>query len=334
MVTRADITRTIYLFGSLHLGPYRLMTFAEDGRITSGQHPAEETYELQDDGLAFLSGTRVTSRLTYDDTTKAFLPADEIGHYLLPKIALAASVAPAQSRDEKVFVNTLPKAGTYLLYEALKRAGFHPVDLHVMDRHLHDNRGVAAEDIHFDPASREVAVGAVPVASIMADGEFAVGHLTKLEVMRQVSDRARLINVVREPRSMLLSMYEFTRRKVKPKVGDRLWHSMAGVDGFKAFLLTQPIDRYRAQITTMCENFDVLRFEDLLASDLARDAVGESLHRRLSGALAEALGQKTSTYLAGTRDRGHAYFSDPEVGAFLEDTGIMEVSRAYWPDLN
>lgn len=333
-ITVDGLCRRVWSFGSLVHGPYGEMTFAADGRVTTRQHPAEHRYRLDGRVLAFLDGSgTVTSRLGYDAGSGAFGPLDGARHVLRPLLDLGP--VEGRGRGPAVFVNTVPKAGTYLMYGALEQAGLRPLDLHVMDRFLHDNRGVAMEDIHFDPASREHPVGAAAIANVMAPREFVVGHLGEAATLRAVAGAGvQLVNVIREPRSMLLSFHAFRRAKVKPTAQDALWQSLDGIEGFKAFLLAQPIDRWLAQIEVLATFGPMLRHEDLLAGEVRQEAVGRALHGRLLRALPTVLGAQSATYLEGRRDAAHPWLADPDVAAFLEATGVTALSRRFWPELH
>ncbi|MBV7377764.1 sulfotransferase domain-containing protein [Maritimibacter dapengensis] len=333
-IDKDALTRSVYLFGSVTHGPYGLMTFSPRGRVTTRYHANEYKYGIDGDVLSLMraDGT-VTSRMKLDADGRHFVPHDGPGHYLTPQLAL--DPAEGTSLMPPVFVNTLPKAGTYLVAKALSNIGYQSLDLHVMDSVVHDNRGVDEADIHFDPWSRELPVSARAVAALIRRGEFAVGHLSDQHEMQAFANqRVRLINVIREPRSMLLSFFTFVQAKVKPSAEQELWAGMDGIDAFKAFLLCQPIDRWLGQTQTMAEHFDCLRYEDLKAGKVARKAVGTALSTKLGGGLKSALGQKTATFIEGDRDASHEWFRDPQIAAYLEARGVNDVSRAYWPELN
>lgn len=332
-ITRDELTRTVYMFGSMTHGPYGAMTFGRDGRIGTRYHPNEFAYSLNGEVLAFETADgQVTSKLAFDKDSRTFRPLDGRNHVLTPLLELGPT--KAQTRFPPVFVNTVPKSGTYLMYAALQAAGMTPLDLHVMDGFLHDNRGVPPEEIHYDPAAREHPVSADAVAGIMRPGEFVVGHLDSPDVIRRIADQGvQVINLIREPRAMLLSHEAFRRAKVKPTPEDLLWQSEEGIAGFKAFLLGFPIEQWLRQTEMIAERFPFLRFEDILKGKVKKDAVGDALNGPLTKALRQAVGAKTSTFLEGERGPDHPWLEDRALKAFFRERRVNALSRRYWPEM-
>lgn len=334
MNARTRLTRTIYLFGSTTNGPYGLMTFSPRGWVTTRRNPAEMRWRMDEEGrLTFLSyALRQTSVLS-PGPDGGYNPLKGHSHYLHPVFSLDQPPYGGVSRP--VFVNTLPKSGTYLVARALEYIGFTNTGLHVADDFLHDNRGIPEAEIHWEPQTREVAVPARAVARIMRRGEFAVGHLEMPDQMSQVSRAGvRLVNIIREPRAMLLSMFHFKNMKVKPTPEARLWQSMDGLDAFKAFLAASPVRGWMGQLEAIAENFSYLRFEDVIAGKVSARAAGLYLSRRLPAAIQAVRGTSTSTLVERDRSEKADFTQDPAVRTYLEEIGAMDLSRRYWPELH
>lgn len=334
MVTEAELTRTIYVFGSVKNGPYGYMTFSPRGLVTSRYEPNEHKYTFDGEVLTFFSTSGAqTSQLKVSPDGRSFDPYKGDAHYLHPMLTL--DPPQGKSLSKPIFVNTLPKAGTYLMERALTNIGYRSLGLHVLDGNIHDNRGVPEDEIHWDPASRAVPVTAWSTSGLLRNGEFAVGHLEdRDQIYSFVHQRVKLLSVIREPRSMLMSHFVFSQKRVKPDRAAGLWQSMEGVEAFKGFLLSHPVEAWMRQLDTIASEFKYLRYEDLRAGKLDRKAVGTTLHARLQGGLKQALGQKTATFMEGKRDGAHAFFDDPAVKAYLDAYGVNDLSRQYWPELN
>ncbi len=328
------LTRTVYLFGSSVNGPYGNMTFGADGRVKSRRETNEHSYRLSKDGLlSFLTPSGQISSVLAAGPNNSFVPLSGRPHYLHPVLELGSP--PAPSSLAPVFLNTVPKAGTYLLARALEHIGYTNAGLHVMDEFLHDNRGVPEQEIHWDPSSREVVVSSHAVATVLRPGEFVVGHVDTPQKLQDIKKTGiTFLNVIREPRSQLLSMFVFLQKKVKPTPAASLWQSMEGIDAFKGFLLSSPIRQWVDQSLIMAGNHRFLRYEDVLAAKPNPRGLTLSLSRKLPKAIAAVKGEKTSTYIRDDRRAVSDFVKAPEVLAMLEALGAMDLSRKYWPELN
>ena len=325
--------RSAYWFGAVDQGVLGAMSFAPTGKVMGRVHPNEDRYKITPEGeLTFLSRQgQVTSVLRFVPQTGGFVPQQGYPHFLQPIFALNPA-QPVRGRPP-VFVNTVPKAGTYLMARALENAGFTNQGLHVMDGFFHDNRGVAEDDIHWDPSARQRNCPAGVVAGLLQGGEFVVGHCDVPGAIAEIAQTGvTLVHLIREPRDMLASMFAFKTAKVKPQPADRLWQSMEGPAAFKAFLLSHPVAQWVAQTHLMAGQPGVLRFEDLKAGQIARKAMGYRLSRQVEKGLKEAIGTTTATYIPADRGAVRAYADDPDVVTYLEETGVMELSRKFWPE--
>lgn len=337
MTPRERLVRTVWLFGSVKKGPYGAMTFAPNGDVTTRHEPNEHKWALSADA------SRLMLLNTVGEVTCELAPGPVGGwlpvggffqHFLHPMLALGPPPQGARKLPP-VFINTVPKAGTYLMARAFEQVGYGNTHLHVMDNYLHDNRGVPENEIHWEPDLRKVVVPAEGVAALLRAGEFAVGHVEALKTILAIEAAGvRVINIAREPRAQLLSMFVFLRQKVKPTPDAALWQSMEGLDAFKAFLGSSHIRRWIGQTRVMVEHGPLLRFEDLRAGEVSADVVGRAMARKLSKGLAASLGQQTSTLLARDPGETAGFTDDPAVVRFLDDLGAMELSRRYWPEMH
>tara|TARA_R110002049_G_scaffold12202_3_gene54954 strand:- start:743 stop:1774 length:1032 start_codon:yes stop_codon:yes gene_type:complete len=327
--------RTTYWFGSTTHGVMGPMTFAPSGYVIGRSHPSEYRYKISPQGdLSFISRqNEVTSVVRYVPEIGQFVPQQGYPHFLIPILTLDPDAKTA-SRPS-VFVNTVPKSGTYLLARALEIAGFVNQRLHVMDEFFHDNRGIDDDAIHWDPQCRQVNCSAAAVASLLRGGEYVVGHCDQPTTLTNLAKTdVIVVNLIREPRDMLASMFTFKQAKVKPQPSDRLWQSLDGIAAFKAFLLCHPVQQWIAQTYLLAEQPHVLRFEDIRAGRVDRKAIGFRFSRELEKSLKNAIGQKTATYVPGDRSAIRAYMDDPDIMNYLTDTGVMALSHRFWPEIH
>lgn len=311
------------------------MVLRPDGGVGAHRAKPDHRHRLTGGRLSFhdMLG-RETSAARYSPDHGGFDPVEGSTRWLRPILSLGPP--PERSAPfPPVFVNTAPKAGTYLTARALEIMGMRSVGLHAMDHFLHDNRGVPEDEIHYEPALRHVDCPARAVAAMMRPGEFAVGHLSQAGQIRAVAANGALVlNIVREPRSMFASMFVFKREKVKPAPEDAAWRAMEGVESFREFLKVFPVEHLLAQLRIMTRDFRVIRYEDLRRGRVALGWRRRRFARALAAAVREAEGQKTSTYIPRERGSAAELMADPWVRRFFEEAGVNEISRKYWPELN
>ncbi len=329
------LTRTVFLFGVLGRAPYGYMTFGPDGRIRGYNNPMEYSYSFEDGVLSIYSveGKRTSTLVESKSHPMLFLPAGLGSHTLEPVFSLGA--LPVSDRKlPPVFVNTVAKAGTYLVAQALREEGYRPLDLHLSSHFFHDNRGVPESEIHWDPNTRRVSCEASVIAGLIRPGEFMVGHVDDLDQLRRIADLGlEMINVVRHPYGQMRSMLTFKLHKTKPKPEDLIWHSMEGLDQFKAFMLTHPAAYWLQFSRQITDHFPYLRFEDLTAGRVPAGSVSEPLRELLECGLKTAIGKKTSTYMAGVKAGEASYFEDPAIATYLQTIGVADYAAKFWGDL-
>lgn len=336
MTQGADIgvlTRTAYWCGPIGRSVAGPVSFAPDGRVTGRDDPAMVRYRLGEDGdLTLLSQADEETAVLQPIAGGGFGPRRGAAHFLHPIVSLDAAPVPARPLP-RVFINTSPKAGTYLLARALEIAGFTNDHLHVMDDFFDDNRGVPAEDIHWQPGLRRQACPARVAASLIRPGTFMVGHLYTAQAIQSVAaEGVTVLNVVRDPRTQIVSMHAFKKAKVKPSPADQIWQSMTGLDAFKAFLISQPLRLWVRQTRQMLKQDNVLQFDALKRGEFSCNAFDQTLNQQITAALQQALGSRTSTYLPRTDDPTSGYLNDPAVTAYLTETGVLKLARKHWPD--
>jgi hypothetical protein len=330
-----QLTRSVFLFGAVDRGPYGYMTFSEDGKITTYENSNEATYCLNADGILSFLDTNgvVTSTLApLSGNSLAFRPHQIGRHYLEPVLTLAP---PPTTRVDlpPVMLNTLPKSGTYMVAQALQDVGYTPVDLHLSSQFLHDNRGIPPEEIHWSPDERALPIPARAAASLLRPGEFMVGHIDSSEELRALQRLPlRLLNVVRNPYSQILSMMKFRHHKVKPTEKDLIWQSLTGLEQVKAFVISHPVDYWLSISRTITSEFPYLRFEDLRQGRVARSATDAEMVNILSQGLKTAIGKRTSTLMRATPKEQFVDLKDPTIWAFLGSLGMHDYAQSIWPD--
>ena len=330
------IHRTAFKFGSFNSSSYGEMLLAPDGRIKVYNHPNEHRFRFDGDVLEFLSVSGVvTSRVKWHGEIGAFLPLDRTRHFLWPLLSLEPPVPVA--RTARIIVNTVPKAGTYLLEEVLTQLGFRSIHLHLNHNGLYDDRGVPSEELHFDPGDRFVPCPPRAVAELLAPGEFAVGHIDskpELDAIRAAG--VHVIGSIRDLREVAVSFYRFKRDKVKAtRPADHVIKSLDPRAGFLAYLVQSAEDELPSfmRLTRLLREDPccLLRFEEITSGQLSQrsrdglDAIEPGLAAAFVEALTAALGRPTSTF-SGQLSLADE-FDWPEARQIYEAVGYLEANR-------
>lgn len=334
---RPEVLRTVYLLGSAETGHLGHVSFAADGALRGQTDPDRARYAFDGGRCYFLNQrNEIRARLRYARDANMFMPDDRNALYLVPLVTLAPPREAAA--NGRLLVNTIPKSGTYLLELVLREIGYHGLGLHLIPNECHDNRGVPNNVIHRDPFSRRAFAPAAAVASVMAAGEFAVGHVDDADQLRRISDAGvGVINCVRDLRGVLASLFRFKRKSVDPHApSDRMWRVMPDQEGFLAFL-----GHYGEGELADIRDFArlmprapgvLLRFEDLAAGVIppgARDALDlldEGLGIAVEAVLPGCIGRESSTFNAERSDWRSVWSALSE--EFFERSGLRAANRA------
>lgn len=335
-VPKASLTRSVFLFGAIGHGPHGYMTFSEDGRITTYDHPNEAFYRYKKGVLTILNITgEVTSTLApLPDSPLSFRPHNLGAHYLEPVLSLSPACLSDQPADmPPVLINTLPKSGTYMVAQALRDIGYDQVDLHLSTNFLHDNRGIPQEEIHWSPNDRARPIPARAAVALLRPGEFMVSHIDTVEELHAIEKLpVKMLNVVRNPYSQILSMMKFRLQKVKPTEKDLIWHSLTGIDQIKAFILSHPVDYWLNFSQMITKEFSYLRFEDLRQGRITPNGTDTQMAALLERGLQTAIGKHTSTLMQKTPEDHFEALRDPTIWAYLNALGMHDYAQNIWPN--
>lgn len=115
---------------------------------------------------------------------------------------------PEEGEGAPVAVLSIPKAGTYLLAQLLSQVGLVDTELHLSNFSLTDYRGMSVEAKR-QPGYREFDVGIAISAGLIADGQFAVGHIKPQFGGRSALKGFRRIFLKRELAAATLSHLRF-----------------------------------------------------------------------------------------------------------------------------
>lgn len=305
------LSSSVFSFGSPCNGQYGHMVLQPDGSIYGYAHENERRWSREGDDLCFHhQAGHVTSRFRQSGD-RVFL-----GHvenrfwplYLVPALTLEK---PEDAPDlPPIFINSIPKSGTYFLEAALARIGYKPTRLHLSGHDtVDDYRNMADQDIHVDPERTRLNLPVTLVTALMQRGQIMVGHIEHAHVIEEMKRQGILvIHAVRDLRAVLYSLYRFKLDKVKPVDDmDRYWRSLGGearLTGFIQYWHGRDLDHIRQMADMIVTNFsaEALRYDDcckgVVSGSAAAylDAAAPGLSASLSEALRQAVGHDNPTW--------------------------------------
>jgi hypothetical protein len=241
----------------------------------------------------------------------------------------------------RVFVCSLPKAGTYLLAELLAELGSVPTGLHLSFGGLSDYRRATPAEQRAEHERYAVAAPLDQSARLVAPGQFAVGHLECTAAVKAALGPARIVFAVRDVRDGMISFMRFAADTGRypnllgpwTKAEDprqKLIGFLESGAGKLYLGLCRPMAAWQREPGAL-----TVRFEGLYGD--RGEAEQAELVRRLAKLLDrpvpadplalvhKVLGRPTKTWSGGRSDRS-AYWS-PEAEARFADLGGVELNR-------
>ncbi len=117
----------------------------------------------------------------------------------------------------KVYIFTIPKAGTYFIAELLERLGFNNTGYHVSQKRLLDTKKLDLESNAKTPSKAMVEQNFTKTLREMKDNDLAFGHFP-VPLMAWLQPQFRFVCAYRHPRKTLISEFidfRFRRSDVK-----------------------------------------------------------------------------------------------------------------------
>lgn len=332
--------RSVYRFEQVEAGLLDYVVLRGDGTVGGGSRESEQRWEMDGTALRLMTANNVpTSNLRYVAGINTFVPADRNGSMLIPVLTLL-SQRVGLAKTPAVFVNTIPKSGTYLLERALREVGSQSLRLHLSSHFYDDNRQLADErEFHTRPIDRRVPCPAQHVAMLMQEGEHVVGHIDSVKTMKAViASGVTVISCIRDLRDVLVSLFHFKQVQVAPlSAADRIWRTARDPrDRFIAFLAYSEQTEIKhllltARVQSQCPGI-IVKFEDMVQGKLSNAAVAQlnavrtKFGSNLARGLAKSVGKETST-LSRNPATYRDYWSD-EIESYFVDTGLAEANRS------
>jgi len=330
---------TIYSFGSQSHQNYGQIIFKSGGELCGYRNENEFSWVYGENELCLLNHLGdISSRFKYHDGLW-------VGHaenskwpfYLMPLISLGDFEKPHLYQNSGFFVNSIPKSGTYFLEDALKKLGIDSVRLHLTGQDVVDDfRNLPDEEIHVNPGKVRINCPVHLVTELLA-GRTAVGHVENPQTIHKMHEQqVTVFNLRRNLRDVLVSLYRFKYKKVKPFGDfDLHWRSLSEQSRFIGFLITYAnyeIDHIKKIAEMMLDDSMSinLSYEDMCTgffdeeNSFKLDNIRDGFSTDLSSALKLQYGQVNPTY-SGSRSDWRSIWND-DAESFFRTSGLEDLN--------
>lgn len=338
--------QSIYAYGSPCGEFFGHLTLDRSGAVRGYGHPNEHHFTIEGKELVFRAADgRPTSRFRIPKDAGALLGHVENSAYPLHLVPVIRLETPdtAHPRSAGVFINSIPKSGTYFAEAAFSLAGFPALRLHLdgITGETVDWRGYATADIH-RLADRSINFPAALLAPLLGGG-CIVGHVAQRELIAALQRAGVVVvHLIRNLRDQMISNYQaLVEKGITVSAFERFRLQQPLADGLRLFYAyhhgrcsVRPELDLTRRIIEMVDGMPgaiVLRYEDfsrgVIPGDMSSslDSHSPGLAADLRAAFLAAKGQPTPT-LSTARSNWRAVWSDG-LETFFQALGLEELNR-------
>lgn len=331
---------TIYSFGSQTGKHYGELIFEPEGGLYGLKSDSECRWIREGSELCLLnSAGNITSRFRYitSNIWRGHVENRGTPLYLLPLINTDPWGNNGEYGCSGFLVNSIPKSGTYFLEAALKNAGIPSLRLHLSGIDIIDDfRKLRDEEVHVNPELCRVNAP-VHLVTKLLKGRAAVGHIESLPMLDRIRQQnVCIFNLRRNLRDVLVSLYRFKYKKVKPiSAKDRYWREMSEQSRFIAFLMAYSecdIAHIKAIATMMLMDTASIpiRYEQMCENSIddavktRLNAVKTGFAEVLSDSFTAQYGKENPTF-SGCRSDWKEYWSE-DAERYFTLSGLREIN--------
>ncbi len=332
---------TVYAFGSPCDTFYGRLVFRSDGTIIGYSNPSEKKWTLDAGVLTFFNDFgEPTSHFTRDGASRCWLgtPTKTVWPLVLVPIVRNEPNVSMACRYPPVFVNSVPKSGTYYIESVFKELGWRPTRLHLgTGGSVDDFRGVPDALVHTMPQNQRIYCPSDLIAATLQRGDLIVGHVHSIDEVNAIRSNGVLdISLVRNLKDTLISLYNFKIQKVEPTdIADTLWRSLDEKSRFLAFLIhyyDRDIADIRATALSFIEdrNSRLVRYEDMVEGIVKENLqcwlndIESELSARFASALQAKLHTPNPTFSGKAADRRAVWNEGAQ--AFFAQSGLQDLN--------
>ena len=349
-----DLSNYIFTYGDFNGPNFSDLILENDNNLKGYQHYNEKKWEVKDNKLCFLNNkNEVSSIFKIISTNPLILVGNPLNSnyillYLVEKFCFKSLKINNNSKFSPVLINSVPKSGTYLLRNCFKEMSFTPTDLHFGNGHVDDNRNFKDEKgIHFEPWRRRSFLPTELVINKLPKQSVSVSHFDELDNIK--SQNIVLINVVRDMKSIIKSLFQFKYFKVGTNFDGSEnfpnWRNEINLtDMFTQFTLNyaNDIKHIKNQLNIFYENKEdciTLRYEDVInlnINEIESKKINSSFNDNLFtdnllGSIKNNLFKKTSTLRTNSQsfEKDDQIILEELILTFLKKENLLELNKKF-----
>lgn len=334
---------TVYAWGSPSDKIYGHLVFRSDGSIYGYDNDNERAWEYINEKIVFYDhhGT-ISSILTAERKNSLLFNGFFYGRrfpvFLIPLITLEQAILPTSLTKPGVFVNTIPKSGSYYVEAALSEAGIKPSRLHLSGAdNVDDYRNLTDSEMHRNPESVRLYCRLDLVAAILNNHQ-AVGHITEQTIINRMHESGvTVLHLIRNLRDVIVSLYKFKLSRVDATgFLDYQWRKFNYADRFMAFLLYhhERDIKHIISIGNSIVNSNsklIMRFEEITQSKINEevkntlDGYSSDMSKKFTLALKIQLNRDNPTYSGQRTDWSEVW--NESIEEYFKNSGLFELNK-------
>jgi hypothetical protein len=341
------INDTVFAFCTPHNvqrgggGHFGYLVLKSDHTVYGYKHDNEHTWKFNEQNkLCFISKkNEVTSQFDYIDEHNCYIGRIKDykeSIYLLPALSCPENNTP-RVREPSIFVNTVPKSGTYLLELALKKTGYRSSNIMLIGSNIvSDLRGILEADFFKNPQKTTLHIPCEVTLPIF-NKNVITGHIEYENILKRMrSNNVHVVTLVRDLRNVLLSLYKFKKNVFHLNVIEKKWTTYTGNEIFKKFIefyYDKDLEHIHNIVNTtlLDENKVLMHYENCIKGYIPHEINsklnnwGKNLGECLSENLIKACDAKTAT-LTSARSNWSTEWNDT-FEEYYQNSGMVKLNK-------
>lgn len=259
-------------------------------------------------------------------------------YYLMPVFSLYNENKIKNIADFSVFINTIPKSGTYYLASAFKNIGWKESFYHLLGKNLVIDYRKSKHIGILDASAKNMYECPIELIANISRGQVIPCHIEYIDKINYFRKNKHLVvSLVRNLRNVLVSLYRFKKDAlINKSINDNIWLKCSDNEIHKNF-----INYYRdkdlshiiliADMILKDESAIILKYEELVNGGISKenqsklDLFQKGLSSKLSEQLINLKGRKTMTLTTENRSDWKSHWTD-DFDRFYYSSGMHELN--------
>jgi hypothetical protein len=293
-------------------GHYGYLVLKKDGTVYGYKHSNENTWKFDEAGnLNFISkDNEVTSQFKYFEDKNSYIGSIRDGKqllYLLPVISFPENNNLKGVQKPSIFVNTVPKSGTYLLNSALKNAGYKSSDIMLIGRTIVSDLRNISEENYFKQPKKTTLKLPCELTIPLFNKNVITGHIEYMSILDEMrKNNMFVLTLVRDLRNVLLSLFKFKKDVFELQEEEKIWATFAGKELFEKFIEfyhDKDLEHIRniVKMTLFDPKKIIIHYENCVRGFIPNDVTGKlnewspDLGNQLAKSFLNTVNKKTAT---------------------------------------